>query len=92
MLRDRSCDINIVNVRAQAKEKCDELERVFHRFPKNHMNTVLGDFKTKVVREDFLKPTIGNRSLHQPLNDNGVTVVTFETSVSLKYIVTSSYA
>jgi hypothetical protein len=32
----------------------------------------LGDFNTKVDREDIFKPTIGNESLHEISNDNGV--------------------
>jgi hypothetical protein len=39
-----------------------------------------GDFKPKVVREDIFKPTIGNESLHEISNGNGVRVVNFATS------------
>jgi hypothetical protein len=41
------------------------------------MKILLGDFKTKVGKEDIFKPTIGNESLHQISNDNGVRVVNF---------------
>jgi hypothetical protein len=50
-----------------------ELECVFDKFPKYHMKTVLG-------REDIVKPTTGNNSLHKIYNDNGVGVVNFATS------------
>jgi hypothetical protein len=65
----------------------DELERVFDKFPNYHMKTLLGDFNAKVGREDIFKPTIGNESLHETSNDNGVKVVHFATSknVSQKY-------
>jgi hypothetical protein len=33
----------------------------------------------KEEREDIFKPTIGNESLHETSNDNGVTVVNFAT-------------
>jgi hypothetical protein len=36
-----------------------------------------------VGREDAFKPTIGNESLHQDSNDNGVRVVNFATSKNL---------
>jgi hypothetical protein len=36
-----------------------------------------------VQREDTFKPTIGNESLHQDSNDNGVRVVNFATSKNL---------
>jgi hypothetical protein len=39
------------------------------------MKIVLGDFNAKVGREDIFKPTIGNESLHETSNDNGVRVV-----------------
>jgi hypothetical protein len=38
---------------------------------------MLGDFNTKVGREDIFKETIGNESLHEIGNDNGVRVVNF---------------
>jgi hypothetical protein len=34
------------------------------KFPKHHTN-LLGDFITKVGREDIFKPTIENESLHE---------------------------
>jgi hypothetical protein len=42
---------------------------------------------SKRGREDIFKPTIGNESLHQDSNDNGVRVVNFATS---KYLVVKS--
>jgi len=47
-----------------------ELEQVFDHFPKYHMKMLLGDFNAKVEREDIFKPTIGQESLHQEINDN----------------------
>jgi hypothetical protein len=47
------------------------------------MKILLGHFKAKVRREDTFKPTIGNESLHQDSNDNGVRVVNFATSKNL---------
>jgi hypothetical protein len=49
----------------------EELERVFNKFPKYHTKIML-DFNAKVGREDIFKPTIGNESLHEISNDNGV--------------------
>jgi hypothetical protein len=36
------------------------------------MKILLGDFNAEVGRDDTFKPTIGNESLHQHINDNGV--------------------
>jgi hypothetical protein len=48
----------------------EEMEHVFDTFPKYHMKILLGDFNAKVAREDILKPTIGNESLHEISHDN----------------------
>jgi hypothetical protein len=49
----------------------EELEQVFEKFRKYHMK-ILVDFNAKVGRENIFKPTIGNGSLRQDSNDNGV--------------------
>ena len=47
------------------------------------MKILLGDLNAKVGRENIFKPTIGNESLHQNNNDNGVRIVNFATSKCL---------
>ena len=39
------------------------------------MKILLGDFNAKVGRENMFKLTIGNESLHQDSNDNGVSII-----------------
>jgi hypothetical protein len=51
------------------------------------MKILLGDLNAKVGRENIFKPTIGNESLHEISNDNGVRVVNFATS---KYLIVKS--
>jgi hypothetical protein len=41
------------------------------------------DFNAKVGKEDIFKPIIGNESLHEVSNVNGVRVVNFATSKNL---------
>jgi hypothetical protein len=60
----------------------EELVRVFNKFPKYHTE-ILSDFNARVGREDIFKPTIGNESLQEISNDNGVKVVNFATSKNL---------
>jgi hypothetical protein len=36
----------------------EELERLFHEFPKYRVKILIGDFDAKVGREDIFKPTI----------------------------------
>jgi len=86
-MRGRWCNIIVVNVHVPSEEKSDEskdsfyeeLEQVFDHFLKYHMKILLGDFNAKVGREDIFKPTIGNESLHQDSDDNGVRLVNFAT-------------
>jgi len=47
------------------------------------MKILLGGFKAKLGRKYTLKPTIGNESLHQDNNDNGVGILKFVTSKNL---------
>jgi len=47
------------------------------------MKMLLEDFNAKVGRENIFKPTIGQDSLHQDSNDNGVRLVNFTTSKNL---------
>jgi exonuclease III len=92
ILRGRWCHIIVLNVHAPTEETTDdvkdsfyeELERVFDTFPKYHMKILFGDFNAKVGREDIFKPTIGNESLHEISNDNGVRLVNLATSKNLK--------
>ena len=60
-----------------------ELEQDFDHFPKYHMKILLGDFNAKVGWKNIFKRTIGNESLHQDSNDNGVRIVNFGTSNNL---------
>ena len=55
----------------------EELEQVFGHYPRYHMKILLGDINAKVWRENIFKPKIGNESLHQDSNDNGVRIVNF---------------
>jgi endonuclease/exonuclease/phosphatase family metal-dependent hydrolase len=61
----------------------EELGRVFDQFPRYDMKILLGDFNAKVGRENIFKPTIGNVSLHEISNDNGIRVVNFAKSKNL---------
>jgi exonuclease III len=92
ILRGHWCHIIVLNVHAPTGDKTDdvkdsfyeELERVFDKFPKYHMKILLGDINAKVGTEDIFKPTIGNESLHEISNDNGIMLVNFATSKNLR--------
>ena len=50
---------------------------------KYYMKILLGDFNAKLSREDIFKPIIGQESLHQDSNENGVRLVNSATSKNL---------
>ena len=92
VLRGSWCNIIVLNVHTPTQEKSDyskdsfyeEFEPVFHHFPKYHIKILLGDFNVKVERDNIFKPTIGNESLHQDSNNNGVRIINFATKNSCK--------
>ena len=47
------------------------------------MKILLGDFNAKVGTGNIFKPTVGNGSLHQDSNDNGIRIVNIATSKNL---------
>ncbi|PNF32224.1 hypothetical protein B7P43_G18020 [Cryptotermes secundus] len=88
ILRGHWYDIIVMKVHAPTEDKMDdmkdrfyeELEHVFDTFLRYPMKILIGDFNDKVGREDIFNPTIGNESLHEISNDNGIRVVNFATS------------
>jgi exonuclease III len=88
ILRGHWCHIIVLNVHSPTEEKIGdmkdsiykELERVFNKFLKYHMNVLLGDFNAKTGRKDIFKQTVGNGRLHEISNDNGIRIVNFATS------------
>jgi len=83
VLRGHWSNTIVLNVYAQSEEKSDdskdsfyeELEQVLGHFPKYPMKIILGDLNATLGGEDILKPAIGNDSLHEDSNDNGVRIV-----------------
>jgi endonuclease/exonuclease/phosphatase family metal-dependent hydrolase len=92
ILRGCWCHVIVLNVYAPTEDKTDavkdsfykELERVFDKFPKYHMKILLGDFNSKVGREDIFKRTIGNESLYVICNFERIRLVNFATYKNLR--------
>jgi hypothetical protein len=84
ILRGRWFHIIVLRVHAQTEDKTGdvkesvdkELERVFDKFPKYRLRSLLGDFIIK-VDEEVYKPTIRNEGLREISNDTGVRVENF---------------
>jgi hypothetical protein len=61
----------------------EKLGHVSDQFSRCDMKILLGNLIAKVGRQDNVKLTISNESLHEISNDNGITVVNFATSKNL---------
>jgi hypothetical protein len=57
--------------------------QVFNYFSKHHTKILIEHFHEKLGREDIFKQAIGNDSLHQDSNNNGVAIVNFATSKTM---------
>ncbi|XP_013175481.1 PREDICTED: uncharacterized protein LOC106123612 [Papilio xuthus] len=81
----------IVNVHAPTEETDDEQKERFYTeledlctmIPKGDIKMIVGDFNAKLGREQTFLPTIGNHSLHENTNDNGMRLITFAVSLNL---------
>jgi hypothetical protein len=91
-LKDRWCHIIALNVHAPTEDKTDDVKesfyeefgRVFDGFPKYYTKILLVYFNANVRKEDIFKPIIGNESLYEISNDNGVRLVNFATSKNFR--------
>jgi hypothetical protein len=91
ILRGCWCNIIVLNVHVPCEDKEDdvkdsfyeEIGSVFDQLPRYDMKILLGDLNVKVGMENIFKPTIGNESLYEISNDNGVRVVNIATSKDL---------
>jgi hypothetical protein len=90
-LKGRWCNIIVLNVHTPNEDKdydmkeifYEELQKVFDQFPRYHMKISLRDSNAKVGMGDIFKTIIGNESLLDFSNDNGVRVVNFAASKNL---------
>jgi len=80
----------LINVHAPTNEKTEEtkefynlLEQTISQITSSDIQIVLGDFNAKVGKENVYKPTIGNESLHNETNDNGMKMIQFALSKGL---------
>jgi hypothetical protein len=81
------------NVHAPTNEKPGEIKEVIYNLLDQILCCitssdikiihVLGDFNGKVGKRNLYKPTIGNESLHNETNDNGMKMIQFAVSKCL---------
>jgi hypothetical protein len=53
----------------------EKLDYLFDKFSKYHMKILLGNFNSKVGKEDIFKRITGDESLHEIKDGNGVRIV-----------------
>ena len=78
----------LINVHAPTNEKTEEIKEEFYNLLEQNINQIamsdikiiLGDFKAKVGKESIYKSTIGNESLHNKTNNNGIKMIQFAIS------------
>ena len=59
------------------------LEQNINQIANSDIKIILGDFNAKVGKENIHKNTIGNGSLHNETNNNGIKMIHFEVSKCL---------
>ncbi|XP_022161478.1 uncharacterized protein LOC111027411 [Myzus persicae] len=66
----------------------EELEQVYDTIPSHCIKVLLGDMNAQVGKENTYKTTIGEHSLHDQSNDNGVRLINF--AISKNMVVSST--
>ena len=66
------------------------LEQNIKQIARSDIKIILGDFNAKVGKESIYKPTIGNESLHNETNNNGIKMIQFAISNGLNISTTFS--
>ena len=73
----------LINVHALTNEKTEEIKEEYYnlleqniiKIARSDIKIILGDFYGKVDKENIYKPNIGNESLHNETNNNGITMI-----------------
>lgn len=78
-------DITFINVHAPSEDKPQEekdefydcVDSTLNALPQYRIRIVLGDLNAKIGKEAIFRPIIGNHSLHEITNDNGLRLIDF---------------
>lgn len=81
-------NITIISVHAPTEdtdeeekaEFYEELEKAYDHIPQFDMKIIMGDFNSKIGKENIYYPTIGKHSLHNNTNNNGSHLMDFAMS------------
>jgi len=64
------------------------LEQNINQIDRLNIKIILGDFNAKFGKESIYKPTIGNESLHNEINNNRIKMIQFVISIGLNARIT----
>lgn len=71
-----------MDTQEKALEEKDEfyenLEHILNETPRNRIRIVVGDFNVKLGKENIFRTIIGNHSLHDITNKNGLRLMTLQ--------------
>ena len=78
----------LINVHAPTNKEMEEVKEELYNLLEQNTNQIansdikilLGDFNAKVDKDDIYKPTIGNETLHNETNNNGIKIIQFTIS------------
>ena len=90
-VRAKFRNYSIINVHALTEDKDDEekdkfyleLETNYSRYPTHDIKVVLGDFNTKVGKDENDHPYVGRNGLHEECNINGNKLVQFAAAADM---------
>jgi len=90
-VRGKFRNYSIINAHAPTEDKDDEekdkfyleLETVYNQCPRHDIKMVLGDFNTKVGKEESNYPYAGRNGLHEECNGNGYKLVQFAAATDM---------
>ena len=61
----------------------DELEQTYMKCPNHDVKIILGDMNAKIGREENHRTTIGEHSLHEVLNNNGLRLIQLTAALNM---------
>jgi len=86
-LKGKFRNITVISAHAPTNEKDDQekesfyenLEDVYNRIPRYDMVIIIGDFNTKIGKQDYQQQVVGKYTIHDTSNENGNMLTQFAT-------------
>jgi endonuclease/exonuclease/phosphatase family metal-dependent hydrolase len=69
---------------AEKEEFYECLEQIYHKIQRYDLVIIMGDFNTKIGKEEYQKKVAGKYTIHDITNENGNLLEQFATRIGLK--------